>query len=152
MKRKTFVSICILAVLSVVLFVGEPFRDGYSGRSYISWITGNAKNGVVQVVTGKRVVVPFEFRAGSAVSEMRFEIKDESLWMNGIFIEDTVVPVRNDIASSKLIFNFQSGAGMKAGRYALTVIARDTVSGKVIREGEIPFAVDMLDLIWECSC
>jgi hypothetical protein len=152
MKRKTFVIICTLAILSVVLFVCEPFRDGNSGRSYFSWVTGNAKNSVVQVVTGKTVVVPFEFRAGSTVSEVRFEIKDESLWMNGIFLEDTVVPVRNGMASSRVLFNFQSGAGMKAGRYALTVIARDTVSGKIIREGEIPFAVDMLDLIWKCSC
>jgi hypothetical protein len=153
MKRKTFVIICTLAISCVLLFVCKPFfSDGNSGGSHFSWVANNPKDSVVQVVTGKPVVVPFEFRVGSAVSEMRFEIKDESLRMKGISLEDTVVPVRNGTASSRVIFNFQTGTGMKAGRYALTVVARDTASGKIIREGEIPFAVDMLDLIWKCSC
>jgi hypothetical protein len=152
MKRKTFVIICTLAISCVLLFVWKPSQDGNSGGSYFSWVAGNTKDSVVQVVTGKPVVVPFEVRVGSAVSEMRFEIKDESQRMKGIFLEDTVVPVRKGMASSRVIFNFQSGAGMKAGCYALTIIARDTVSGKIIREGKIPFAVDMLDLIWKCSC
>jgi hypothetical protein len=153
MKRKTFVLlICTLAISCVLLFVCKPFEDGNSGESYFSWVANNTKDSVVQVVTGKPAVVPFEVRVGSAVLEMRFEIKDESQWMKGISLEGTVVPVKNGTASSRVIFNFQTGAGMKAGRYALTVVARDTASGKIIREGEIPFAVDMLDLIWKCSC
>jgi hypothetical protein len=151
MKRKTFVIICTLAISCVLLFVWKPSQDGNSGGSYFSWVAGNTKDSVVQVVTGKPVVVPFEVRVGSAVSEMRFEIKDESLRGKGISLESAVVPVKNGVASSKVTFNFHSGAGMKAGRYALTVIGRDT-SGKIIRQGEIPFAVDMLDLIWKCSC
>jgi hypothetical protein len=152
MQRKTFVIICTLAISCIVLFVWKPSKDGNRGGSYFSWAAGNTKDSVVQVVTGKSVVVPFEFRVGSTISEIRFEIKDETQWRKGIFLDDTVVPVKNGTASSRVIFNFQSGAGMKAGRYALTVIARDTTSGKIIWEGEIPFAVDMLDLIWKCSC
>lgn len=151
MKKKTFVIICTLAISCIVLFICKPIKDSNLGGSYFSWVVGNTKDSVVQVVTGKTVVVPFEFRVGSTVSEMRFEIKDESLRMKGIFLEDSVIPVKNGMASSRVIFNFQPGAGMKAGRHALTVIARDT-SGKIIRQGEIPFAVDMLDLIWKCSC
>ena len=98
------------------------------------------------------MVVPFEFRVGNSVSEVRLAIRDESLQEGGAFLEGTAVPVRNGMVSSKVIFKFQPGAEIKAGRYALTIIARDIATGINIREGGIPFAVDILDLTWKCSC
>lgn len=152
MGRRTFVIVCAICILGVAALAYRSLKGGERGASNFSWGSGNLKDSVVQIVTGTPAVVPFEFSVGSAVSEMRFEIKDESLRMKGISLDDTVVPVKNGMVSSRVIFNVQSGAGMKAGHYALTVIARDTASGKIIREGEIPFAVDLLDLIWKCSC
>ena len=92
------------------------------------------------------------FRVGANVTEIGFDIKDKSLKRKGISIESAVVQVRNSIASSQIIFNFRPEAGIKAGHYYLTVIARDTNTGNIVREGEIPFAVDISDLAWKCSC
>ncbi|HXX80382.1 MAG TPA: hypothetical protein VEI46_02475, partial [Thermodesulfovibrionales bacterium] len=88
----------------------------------------------------------------STLSEVRFEIKDNSAGGKGILIEETAVQVRGGIASSRVIFGLEQDAGVRAGHYAITIIARDAASGKMIREGKIPFDIDMLDLIWKCSC
>jgi hypothetical protein len=151
-RRKTFVIMCVFFISCIALLLFLPFKKGNSAGSYFTWVSGNPKDSVVPVTTGKTVVVPFEFRVGDDISEMSFEIKDESLRAKGVFFEDTVVPVRNGRVSSKVIFKFQPEDGIKAGRYALTIIARDTATGKIIQEGDVPFTVDMLDLIWKCSC
>jgi|MudIll2142460700_1097286.scaffolds.fasta_scaffold20885_4 hypothetical protein len=151
-KRKTFVIICTFIVSCIALLLVHQFTPGNNAGSHFSWGSGNQKDSVVQVTTGKTVVVPFEFRVGNNVSEVRLAIRDESLRERGAFLEKTAVPVRNGMVSSKAIFKFQPGAGIKAGRYALTIIARDIATGITIREGEIPFDVDILDLIWKCSC
>jgi hypothetical protein len=151
MRRKTVI-ICSIFISCLALLLFFLFKSGDHAESSFRWISGNPKDRVVQVTTGKTAVVSFEFRVGDNVSEVWLAIRDELLQKKGVFLEGTVVPVRNGVASSKVIFKFQPGAGMKAGRYALTIIAKDTASGKLIREGEIPFVVDILDLIWKCSC
>jgi hypothetical protein len=150
MKKKTLVYIFGFFILCIALLAYGQFND--SGGEYFSWRSGDMKDSVVQITTGKPATVHFELRVGDATSEMLFEIKDESAGTKGIFLEDTTVQVRNGKASSKLIFDFHSGDGTKAGYYAVTIIAKDAVSGKSLWKGEIPFAVDMLDLIWRCSC
>jgi hypothetical protein len=115
-------------------------------------MSGNPGDKVLQIATGKAVVVPFEFKVGPKVTEMHFTLRNEPLLKEGIFLEDAVVPVRDGIASSKVIFRFTPGAGIKAGRYHLSIIARDAATGRIFREGEIPFVIDALDLIWKCSC
>lgn len=152
MGKRTAVIVFVFCILGIAVLAYRSLTGGEGGEPDFSWGSDNLKDSVVQIVTGTSVVVPFEFRVGSAASELRFEIKDESLRMKGVSLADTVVPVKNGMVLSKVLFNFQSGAGMKAGHYALTVIARDTAGGKIIREGTIPFAVDLLDLIWKCSC
>lgn len=152
MKRKTFLIICAFLISAIAALAYKQFNDGNGGNQYFGWGSGNQKNILVNVTTGKAETVPFEFSVGDAISEMRLEIKDDSLQRKSISLEKTAVRVRNGIASSKVIFNFKAGAGLRAGHYEVTIIARDAASGKVIRTGAMPFAIDMLDLIWKCSC
>jgi len=152
MGKRTFVIVCVFCILCVAVLAYRSLKDGERGESYFSWVSGTTKDSVVQLTTDKSAIVPFEFRVGSAVSEVRFEIKDNSAGSKGILIEETAVQVRGGIASSRVIFNLEPGAGVKADHYAVTIIAKDATSGKIIREGKIPFDIDMLDLIWKCSC
>lgn len=149
--RKVIVVICFISVPVIFLFLLSIFTAANKSE-YFKWVPVNPEDSLIQVTTGKTVVVPFEFRVGANVTEMSFDIKDESLKKRGVSIESSVVRVRNSIASSRVIFNFRPEAGIKAGHYYLTVIARDADNGKIIREGEIPFAVDISDLTWKCSC
>jgi hypothetical protein len=151
-QRKNFIIICSVFISVTAFFLLHHFTTVNKAESYFKWISGNPKDRSVQVSTGKTVVLPIEFRVGAHISGISLAIRDESLQRKGIFLEDSIVPVRNGTASSKVIFNIRPGSGLKAGHYYLTIIARDTATGNTIREGEIPFALDMLDLIWKCSC
>ena len=151
-RRKTLVLLCFLGVFFSVLLVVYLFPRGKEAESYFTWVSGNLSNSVVQVATGEAVMVPFEFNVGPSVTETSFTLMNEPLLRKSILLEDTVVPVRNGIASSKVKFRFEPGAGVRAGRYHLAIIARDTATGNIVHEGEIPFVIDALDLIWKCSC
>ena len=151
-RRKTLVLVCSLCASFMVLLLSYLFTRGDEAESYFKWVSGNSGNSVVQVATGEVVVVPFEFKVGPKVTELSFTLRNEPLLQKSIFLEDAVVPVWGGVASSKVIFTFKPEAGIKAGRYHLAIIARDTATGRIIREGEIPFVIDALDLIWKCSC
>jgi hypothetical protein len=151
-RRKALVLVCSLLAFIIVLSLQYLFTRGREAEVYFVWASGNPGDRVVQVATGEVVVVPFEFKVGSKVTGMSFTLGNEPLLKKGIFLEDTVVPVQNGMASSRVIFIFEPEAGIKAGRYHLTIIARDATTGSIIREGEIPFVIDPLDLIWKCSC
>ncbi|MDP2268249.1 MAG: hypothetical protein Q8K46_03685, partial [Deltaproteobacteria bacterium] len=81
---------------------------------YFQWSSGNPGDSAVQVDTGKTIVVPFEFRVGDDVTEMSLSISDESWLKKGVLLKDSIVPVRNGIASSKVIFNFRPEAGVES--------------------------------------
>lgn len=150
-RRKTLVLVSFLCA-SFIMLLSYFLTRGNEAEVYFRWVSGSTGNSVVQVATGETVAVPFEFKVGPKVAEMRFALGNEPLLQKNIFLEDTVVPVRDGIASSRVIFSFKAEAGTKAGRYHLAIIARDTASGSIIHEGEIPFVIDALDLIWKCSC
>ena len=150
-KRKTHIISAVFFSV-IAFFLLHLYTKSNTADPYFQWIPGNPRDRSVQVDTGKTIVVPFEFRVGDDVTEMSLSISDESLRGKGVFLKDSIVPVRNGIASSKVIFNFLPEAGVESGPYYLIVIARDTANGNIIREGKIPFVVDMLDLIWKCSC
>jgi hypothetical protein len=151
-RSKVLIGICCLLVVIVALFFSGLVGSGKKSGSYCKWSTGGSQDTVVQVTTGKATIVPFEFRVEGKVSKVSFAIGAESLKEKGISFEETVVPVRNGVALSKVIFNIRPEVRLRAGRYHLTIIARDAATGGVVREDEIPFALDMLDLIWLCSC
>ncbi len=67
-------------------------------------------------------------------------------------MEQSVVPVVQGAAYSKAIFQMHPDRNLKAGRYLLGITVSNTKTGKIISEGDIPFALDMLDLLWKCSC
>lgn len=142
---------CLLVVIAALSFSGLVGRGKKSG-SYFKWSTGHPQDTVVQVTTGKAAIVPFEFRVEGRVSKVSLAIGDEALKGKGISLEETVVPIRNGVAFSKVIFNILPEGRFRAGHYYLTIIARDAATGRIVRESEIPFALDMLDLIWRCSC
>ena len=151
-RRKTLIIMCSFFVLGVALFLLRLFTIDDSAESFFRWISDSPEYHIVQVATGKKVVAPFEVKIGANIKEVSFDIKEESLQKSGVSIEGAVVQVRDSIASSQVIFNFRPEAGIKAGHDYLTIVARDTSTGSIIREGEMPFAVDILDLIWKCSC
>jgi hypothetical protein len=151
-QRRIFIITCSFFISVIAFFLLYHFTTVNKAESYFKWISGNPKDRSFQVSTGETVALPIEFRVGAHISRISLVIRDESLQKKGIFLEDSIVPVRNGTASSKVIFNLRPGSGLKAGHYYLTIIARDTATGNTIREGEIPFALDMLNLIWKCSC
>ena len=150
-RRKTLILACSLCA-SIIVLLSYLFTRGDEAGSYFRWVSGNQGNSIVQVITGEAVVVPFEFKVSPGVAEMSFSLRSEPLLQKGIFVEHAVVPVQNGVASSGVIFTFKPEAGIKAGRYHVTIVARDTATGSVIREGEIPVVINALDLIWKCSC
>lgn len=151
-RSKVLIGICCLVVVIIALFFSGLVGNVKKSGPYFKWSKGNPQDTVVQVTTGKEAIVPFEFRVEGRVSKVSLAIGDESLKEKGISFEEPVVPVRNGVASSKVIFNILPEGRVRAGRYYLTIIVSDVETSRIIREGEIPFALDMLDLIWRCSC
>jgi hypothetical protein len=151
-RAKTLLIVCSLFVSGAAMFLLHPFTTGDSAGNAFRWVPANPGDRFVEVATGKKVVVPFEFQVGPDVREMSFDIKEESLRGKGVFIEGAVTEVRDGMASSRVVFDLRPGAGLRAGHYSLTVIARDAATGDIVRKGEIPFGVDIREIIWKCSC
>ena len=152
MRSKVLIGICCLLVVIAALSFSGLVGSGKKSGSYFKWSTGDPQDTVVQVTTGKAAIVLFEFRVEGRVSKVSLAIGDEALKEKGISFEENVVPVRNGVAFSKVIFNVRPEGRLRAGRYHLAIVARDAATGLIVREDEIPFALDMLDLIWRCSC
>ena len=151
-RSKVLIGICCLFVVFAALYFSGLVGCGKKNGSYCKWSTGDSQDTVVQVTTGKATIVPFEFRVEGRVSKVSLAIGDEPLKGKGISFEETVVPVSNGLAFSKVIFNIRPEDKLRAGRYHLAIVARDAATGLIVREDEITFALDMLDLIWLCSC
>jgi hypothetical protein len=111
-----------------------------------------AQNKYVQVTTGQSRIVPFAFTVDATVTEISLELEDQVLRNKGVILEDTIVPVTNGQATSRAVFGFFPQGDIKPGTYYLNILARDNASGKIIHTGEIPFIVDMEEIIAGCSC
>lgn len=146
-RSKVLLGICCLLVGVVALSFSGLVRSYKKSGSYFKWSTEDRQDTVVQVTTGKAAIVPFEFRVEGIVSKVSLAIANESLKEKGISFEETVVPMKNGVAFSKVIFNIRPEGRLRASHYYLTIIARDAATGRIVREGEIPFALDMLELI-----
>ena len=152
MRRTVLIGICcLLAVIAALSFSGIV-GNGKKRGSYFKWSTGGPHGAVVQVTTGKAMVVPFEFRVEGRVSTVSLAIRDASLQEKGITFEKTVIAMNNGVSFSKVIFNIRPEGRIRAGPYHLTIIARDAETGRIVSEGALPFNLDMHDLIWRCSC
>jgi hypothetical protein len=152
MRSKVLIGICCLLVVIVALSFSGIVGSGKKSGSSFKWSTGGPHDTVVQVTTGKAAIVPFEFRVEGKVSTVSLAIGDASLQEKGIAFEETVIAMKNGVAFSKVIFNIRPESRLRAGHYHLTIIARDAATGRIVSEGELLFNLDMLDLIWRCSC
>jgi len=152
MGSKVLIGICCLLAVIIALSFSGIVGSGRKRGSCFKWSTGGPQNTVIQITTGKAVIVPFEFRVESNVSTVSLAIGDASLQEKGITFEETVVAMNNGVAFSKVIFNIRPEGRLRSGHYHLTIIARDAATGRIVSEGGLPFNLDMLDLIWRCSC
>lgn len=152
MRSRVLIGICCLLVVIVALSFSGISGSGRKSGSYFKWSTGGPQDTVVQITTGKAATVPFEFRVEGSVSTVSLAIGNASLQEKGIAFEETVIAMKNGLAFSNVIFNIRPEGRLRAGRYHLTIIARDAATGRIVSEGELPFNLDMLDLIWRCSC
>jgi len=109
-------------------------------------------NKYVQITTGQSRIVPFAFTVDATVTEIILEVEDQELWEKGVVLKESIVSVINGQAASQALFVFPSQGEIKPGTYYLNILARDNVSGKIIHTGEIPFIVDMEEIVAGCSC
>lgn len=147
-KRPIFVLSVVLSIL--ILFGFSYLTNAKKNDPYFNYDNGANSSGFVQVISGSRVNVPFEFLVGETSKDVRLEIKDSHFVENGASLRNSVVPVKNGIASSAAIMQFPAKQ-VKPGTYFLKIEAKDS-SGKILRTGEIPFTVDMHEIVSTCSC
>jgi len=152
MPPKTKYSV-LLSLLILVPALWYAFTaDRHATDHNFSYGSIQPQNKYVQVTTGQSRIVPFAFAVDATVTEISLELEDQVLRNKGVILEDTRVPVKNGQAASQAVFGFPSQGKIKPGTYYLNILARDSVSGKVIHTGEIPFIVDMEEIIAGCSC
>jgi hypothetical protein len=122
-RGKVLIGICCLLVVIVTLsfagFVGSAKNSGYCFKLS----TGGPQDTVIQITTGKAVIVPFEFRVESNLSTVSLAIGDASLQEKDIAFEEIVIAMNNGVAFSKVIFNIRPEGRLRAGHYHLTIIA-----------------------------
>jgi hypothetical protein len=51
-----------------------------------------------------------------------------------------------------VVIQFESKSALKAGSHFLTVVAKNTATGRIIRKGQIRFTYNMHEVISKCSC
>ncbi len=148
MNAKRLFIICSVAILSTMaLYYGLP---NSKANANFRWISPNPALKSVITTTGNIVSVPFEFRVADNISEVSLEIEDKAMERMGVYLEKYVVLATEGIAASTAIFRLNKG--ISDGHHRLKIIAKDTATGDVISIGDIPFNVNMLDMIWRCSC
>jgi hypothetical protein len=117
-----------------------------------SYGTSDNRNGLIQIIDDERVEVPLVFDIGQGIPEVSLEFSGDHDQMPGLTMTDRTVAVINGKAASKVIIQFDSKVALKAGTHFLTVVARDTATGEIIRKGDIRFTYKTYEVISKCSC
>ena len=141
------IALCI-AILILINWVATHNKKS----SYFSYGTSDSRNDLVHVVDNKRVEVPLFFEVGKGISEVSLTLSGKHAEMIGLEISDETVSVVNGQAASTMIIQFNSKTALRAGSHFLTIVARNTSTGKIIRKGEIQINYNMHELIGKCSC
>lgn len=89
-----------------------------------------------QIALGRAVTLPFEFTITGNVKKVRFEIPKKFSDLGIDVMEDEVI-VKNGMASSSVLFSVPPGKPL--GKFELTITAKDSATGKVLGQGNIPF-------------
>lgn len=143
---------CGIGISLAILTFSNRVTTPNLNNPYFSYGEKENQNGLIQVVDNQRVEVPLVFNIGQAVSEVSLEFFGKHAQTSGIELADNAAVVVNGKVASKVIIRFNSKSAMKAGTHFLTLVARDMVTGEIIRKGEIRFAYNMHEVISKCSC
>ena len=106
----------------------------------------------VHVIDNNRVEIPFSFDIDREIPEISLAFSGDHDGMPGLALRDKRVRVVNAKAGSTVIIHFYEKPALKAGTHFLTVEARDPLTGKIVRQGKIPFTYNMHEVIGKCSC
>lgn len=145
--KRLFIIISIFILCIGLLYYG--LTDNGADSNF-RWISPNPALSSVMTTTGKALSIPFEFRVEKNISEISVEIADKAMEQMGVHLDTPVIQVNNGVAASTVTFRVNKA--ISDGHHKLKIIAKDKVTGNVISTGIIPFNVNMLDIIWKCSC
>ena len=143
---------CGIALSLAILAFSNRVTTPNKNNPYFSYGARDNRNGLIHVVDNQRVEVPFVFDISQGISEVSLEFSSEHAQVSGIAMIDTTPVVVNGKVVSKVVIQFESKPALKAGTHFLTVVAKDTATGKIIREGQIQFTYNMHEVISKCSC
>ena len=151
MKKTIAIGCGILLALGILRF-SDRMTTINKGNPDFSYTLKENQEGLVQLTTGEKVEVPFEFRVNERTSRINFELAGVHTYDVGIALSNSSVTVEEGKAHGKVIIQIDSEEDLKAGSHVLTVIAKDADSGAVVRKGEIMINFNMLKVIAGCSC
>ena len=143
---------CGIALSLAILAFSNRVTTPNKNNPYFSYGARDNRNGLIHVVDNQRVEVPLVFDISQGISEVSLEFSGEHAQISGIAMIDTTPVVVNGKVVSKVVIQFESKPALKAGTHFLTVVAKDTATGKIIREGQIQFTYNMHEVISKCSC
>lgn len=151
MKKTIAIGCGILLALGILLF-SDIVTTVNRGNSNFSYTLKENQEGPVQLTTGEKVEVPFEFKIDGGVSRLNLELEGFHGNVKGISLSNNIIPVEKGKAQSKVIMQIKSDDDLKAGSHVLTIIAKDADSDTVVSMGEIMINFNMLKVIAGCSC
>ncbi len=146
-SRRLFLVTLSTALMAILFYYG--LTDNETNANF-RWISPKPALKSVMTTTGNEVSIPFEFRVEPSISEVRMEIGDKAMELMGVYLDKSVIKVNSGIAASTVTFRLNKA--ISDGHHRLKIIAKDNATGNVIGEGEIPFNVNILDVLWKCSC
>lgn len=136
MKRAIVPAMVILASLLPALPAMSSPVQGAEEKNTCGIIA--PASGPLLVTEERPKVIPFSFRVGGSVSEVRFLISDRDK-VKGITLLEETAKVKDGVASSRLSFNILDG--MPLGRHDLVVQVLDAVRGAKICSVTIPYII-----------
>ena len=143
---------CGIVISLAILTFSNRVTTPNKNNPYFSYGERNSRNGLIQVVDNQRVEVPLVFDIGQGVTEVNLEFFGKHSQVSGIVLTDNTAVVVNGKVASKVVIQFDSKPSLKAGSHFLTVVARDTATGEIVRKVEIRFTYNMHEVISKCSC
>jgi len=143
---------CGIALSLAILTFSNRVTTPNKNNPYFNYGARDNRNGLIQVADNQRVEVPFVFDISQGISEVSLEFFGEHTQVSGIVLTDNTAVVVNGKVTSRVVIQFNSKPALKAGTHFLTLVARDTATGKIVRKGEIQFTYNMHEVISKCSC
>lgn len=150
LKKTIAISCGILLALGILFFSNTVTT--IKNNPDFSYTSKENQQEPVQVTTGEKVEIPFEFRIDEGASRINLELAGIHSTVTSIAFSNSTVPVEKGKAQAKVILQIDSEEELKAGSHVLTIIAKDADSGAVVRKGEIMINFNMLKVIAGCSC